>query len=372
MSKLTHARVLILFNYDLETGHLVWRVSESNRIKVGDNAGAVARNGRRYIGVDGERQMAHRLVWFHQKGEWPSDNLAPINGDYLDTRIENLIEQTAQETVNKGKLRSTNKSGVKGVWFDKVKKKWALQTVHNYRTKFHGYFDTVEEAKEALESVVVEDTPILSPEEMRRRREAKRANANQRRMWDRMLRDCDGNHGWDSVFDFVADVGASPKPNFYVAPADASKIVGPDNFVWSPPQYDHTERDGRMASSRSYRDNDPRSYRDKQLRRDFDIDGIKEYDEKLAAQNGVCAICSEPETVIRAGKILPLVVDHNHKTGAVRGLLCNGCNTGIGKLKDSRELLLKAIQYLDRWDCVETGNVQENVVSINGILGNGA
>ena len=371
MSILTHARVLRLFNYEAATGNLIWNASESNRIKVGAVAGAIARNGRRYIGVDGERQMAHRLVWFHQKGEWPSENIAPLNGDYLDTRIENLVEQTAQETVNKGKLRSTNKSGVKGVWFDKAKQKWAVQTVHNYRTTFHGYFDTIEAAKAALE-MLARDSEPLSHTEMTHRREAKRANSNQRRMWDRMLRDSSGVHGWASVFDFINDVGASPKPNFYVAPADGTLPVGPDNFVWSPPQYDNSIRDERMAANRSYRDTDPRRYRDKQLRRDFGIDGIKEYDEKFVEQNGVCAICSQQEKTIRHGKLMPLVVDHDHENGAVRGLLCNECNTGIGKLRDSPDLLRSAIAYLDRWNKVETASLPDKVVPLNGQLGFGA
>ena len=72
--------------------------------------------------------------------------------------------------------------------------------------------------------------------------------------------------------------------------------------------------------------------------------GIDEtaYNEMLAKQGGVCAICGMKETV--GGR--RLAVDHCHSTGAVRGLLCNACNIGIGKLKDSPELLTKALKYL--------------------------
>lgn len=73
---------------------------------------------------------------------------------------------------------------------------------------------------------------------------------------------------------------------------------------------------------------------------------IHEYDELLMKQNGVCAICGKPETHIQYGKFRPLSVDHDHATGKVRGLLCTGCNRGIGFLRDDPKLLNKAAEYL--------------------------
>jgi hypothetical protein len=64
-------------------------------------------------------------------------------------------------------------------------------------------------------------------------------------------------------------------------------------------------------------------------------------------QSGKCSICNNSETVKDLkGKIKYLAVDHNHETGEVRGLLCNACNTGIGKLGDSVKILENAIKYL--------------------------
>lgn len=54
-------------------------------------------------------------------------------------------------------------------------------------------------------------------------------------------------------------------------------------------------------------------------------------------QNNKCFICDEEAK---------LVVDHDHSTGKVRGLLCSICNTGIGMFKDSTKNLEKAIEYL--------------------------
>lgn len=43
-----------------------------------------------------------------------------------------------------------------------------------------------------------------------------------------------------------------------------------------------------------------------------------------------------------------MVLDHDHATGAFRGVICYGCNTGIGKLGDGRDGVVKALKYLDR------------------------
>lgn len=57
-------------------------------------------------------------------------------------------------------------------------------------------------------------------------------------------------------------------------------------------------------------------------------------------QNGVCAICAN-----RPNK---LYVDHDHKTGKIRGLLCRNCNTGLGCFSDASGLLIKASKYLQQ------------------------
>ncbi len=73
-----------------------------------------------------------------------------------------------------------------------------------------------------------------------------------------------------------------------------------------------------------------------------------EYEVMHANQNGLCAICGKPETAIHYGRYLQLGVDHNHRTGAVRELLCSFCNRGLGNFLDDPELLMKAIAYLKK------------------------
>lgn len=73
---------------------------------------------------------------------------------------------------------------------------------------------------------------------------------------------------------------------------------------------------------------------------------LEEYDNMLVEQNGVCAICFKENN----GRLL--VVDHNHITGNVRGLLCDACNSGIGTLKTDEgiQLLINAIEYINKRD----------------------
>ena len=87
--------------------------------------------------------------------------------------------------------------------------------------------------------------------------------------------------------------------------------------------------------------------RERRLRRNFNL-SLSDYDRMFEEQNGVCAICGEPE--IRENKfgvVKALSIDHNHKTEKIRGLLCSNCNTGLGKFGDGDiDLLCSAISYM--------------------------
>ena len=69
---------------------------------------------------------------------------------------------------------------------------------------------------------------------------------------------------------------------------------------------------------------------------------IEDYDAMHEAQDGLCAICKQPETSSRDGKVYRLAVDHDHKTGKVRGLLCFKCNSAMGSF-EKREIPLENV-----------------------------
>ena len=70
---------------------------------------------------------------------------------------------------------------------------------------------------------------------------------------------------------------------------------------------------------------------------------LKQYDQMFQKQNGDCAVCNLPQLMKRLG------VDHDHKTGKVRALLCDKCNSALGYVNDDAELLKKLIEYLRRF-----------------------
>jgi hypothetical protein len=71
----------------------------------------------------------------------------------------------------------------------------------------------------------------------------------------------------------------------------------------------------------------------------------EQFDVMLLIQGGRCAVCG---TDAPGGKHDRFMVDHCHSTGAVRGLLCNACNHGIGLLGDSADGVRKALEYLNK------------------------
>lgn len=71
---------------------------------------------------------------------------------------------------------------------------------------------------------------------------------------------------------------------------------------------------------------------------------IDKYEEMSLKRDHKCDIC---ETNIPGNRIKRLCVDHCHTTGNIRGLLCEGCNLGLGKFKDSPDLLRRAAEYLE-------------------------
>ncbi len=86
------------------------------------------------------------------------------------------------------------------------------------------------------------------------------------------------------------------------------------------------------------------------LKQKYGID-LEEYQQLVIAQNGLCGICgNKPKqyTSKTGARYRYLVVDHNHITGQIRGLLCHTCNIALGNLADDPVLFENAIAYVRR------------------------
>jgi len=98
----------------------------------------------------------------------------------------------------------------------------------------------------------------------------------------------------------------------------------------------HPERLKEYA--RKHREKNPGYHRKRHLQRYYDMT-IEQYDAMVKEQDGKCRTCgTEPKR---------LFVDHDHKTGKVRGLLCSKCNTALGYANDDPALLRRLAEYLE-------------------------
>lgn len=100
--------------------------------------------------------------------------------------------------------------------------------------------------------------------------------------------------------------------------------------------YNQTHKDSELEIRR---------HRHYHIKRKYGI-SIDEYELMLVHQNNKCLICAKDQTKEQQA----FAVDHCHKTGKIRGLLCCSCNRGIGYLKDSIQNLHSAIQYLEKYE----------------------
>lgn len=99
-------------------------------------------------------------------------------------------------------------------------------------------------------------------------------------------------------------------------------------------QADHKNRYSRLTPDEKAR------IQSKHLERTYGLT-LEQRQEMLDAQGGVCAICGEA-----ASK--GWHVDHSHKTGKIRGVLCGGCNTALGGMRDSPAILRAAAVYVEK------------------------
>lgn len=148
MPKLTQARLKELLVYDPETGEFHW-IKRRKGVVIDGFCGRISIHGYREIGVDYALHRAHRLAYLYMTGEWPALDIDHINRDRSDNRWANLRLATPTENSGNQDLRTNNRTGLKGVYWDKSRNKWHAQIRIDGRKTNLGRFDTAAEAAAA-------------------------------------------------------------------------------------------------------------------------------------------------------------------------------------------------------------------------------
>lgn len=141
-------------SYDPATGSLIWRrrsdvSSRWNTKHAGKTAGFIMAGQYRMLTLHNKMLTAHRVIFLLQAGRWPAHQLDHINGDKQDNRWSNLREATPQENMWNRTPRPQNKTGFRGVCWNRKARKWEAKIRLNGKSVYLGLFDTPEAAGNA-------------------------------------------------------------------------------------------------------------------------------------------------------------------------------------------------------------------------------
>jgi len=137
----------------------------------------------------------------------------------------------------------------------------------------------------------------------------------------------------------------------------AKYLEDPQPYIDRVLKWQSENRDRYLERQRSYAGTPARkaSNRKSHLKRKYGMT-LEAFEAMLASQGGGCAICGRPDADN---------VDHDHKTGRVRGILCFNCNIAIGQVEDDEDRLAAAMAYLGRDD--ELADVaRDRLVALSG------
>lgn len=130
-----------LFEY--RDGELYWKKRNQKK------AGCVNSENYRHIVINNKLYKSHRLIFMMHYGYMP-EFIDHIDNNRLNNKIENLREATKQQNSWNRKINTNNKSGVKGVSWCKLTKKWRVQSRIDKKVKYLGVYETLEEATNVI------------------------------------------------------------------------------------------------------------------------------------------------------------------------------------------------------------------------------
>lgn len=149
MEKLTYEKVRQLFNYDPNTGQLMWKKQDDrpkswNSRYGGKAAGTYTNTGYSQIRISGNFYLAHRLIWLWNYGCWPEEQIDHIDGCGYNNCLNNLRLSTQSQNRMNSRISRSNSSGITGVWFNSSLGKYCAQIKVKYKTIWLGSFYSLE------------------------------------------------------------------------------------------------------------------------------------------------------------------------------------------------------------------------------------
>ena len=142
MENLAISHDYALSAFDYQDGNLIRKTGRVNEI--GQIAGCVHKGtGYIHVKIKAKSFKAHRLVFLYHNGFLP-EFVDHIDGNKTNNKIENLRAATKEENCRNQKIRSTNKSGYKGVKWVEHCKKWQVEVCKNYKQLRFGMYEDLE------------------------------------------------------------------------------------------------------------------------------------------------------------------------------------------------------------------------------------
>lgn len=121
--------------------------------------------------------------------------------------------------------------------------------------------------------------------------------------------------------------------------------INKEKIIEQKKEWHRNNKEKNLRKNKEWREQNKDLIRNRRFERKYGIT-LEQYTFMLDQQNGVCKICKQPETRKLFGKVVALLIDHDHNTGKIRGLLCNKCNGMLGLSNDNPDILIAGAEYL--------------------------
>lgn len=154
MKNITEKELKRILHYCPETGVFTWLVNTGIKHLKGRVAGA-GTTKYRVLSIYNTRYMAHRLAFVYMTGEYPLE-VDHVNHNKHDNRWSNLRSVTTKENHRNNDLNRNNTSGITGVVWHKVRKKWTASVRFDGKRKHLGIFSKKSDAIKARAAANVE------------------------------------------------------------------------------------------------------------------------------------------------------------------------------------------------------------------------